>query len=73
MNNSMERPIDETPVDYEGIMQACPLRVNENQNGPGFYVGDKDDPEMMEFAMNEDEAYRILEDMEIEYFENNCK
>ena len=73
ISDAMDDLADQKQASYEAIMEASGLRVHDNEIGPGFYVGDRGDPEMMEFAMNEDDAYSILDDMELEYFENNCK
>ncbi len=47
------------------------LGVHDNETGPGFYVGDLDDPESMEHTFDENDAYDILEEMKEEYFNNN--
>ena len=46
------------------------LQVHDNVTGPGFYIGDRDDPETMEWALREDKAYEILEHIKDEYLEN---
>lgn len=43
------------------------LEVHDNETGPGFYIGDKDDPENMEHSFNEVNAYEILEAMKEEF------
>ena len=43
------------------------LIVEENLMGPGFYVGDPNEPEDQVFTIHESDAYIILGDMQRDY------
>ena len=61
---------DQRQAGIDAILEDCGLGVIEPVDGPGYYVGQIDDPENQVWFMHEKEAYDELKCQQDEYLDD---